>query len=248
MSFLSRAGAGPDDQLRATAAAASVIAVCAVGCGSSSSGTGSSPGAITWWVPSPDPTAGTLNAAAAAFTKQTGIKVDVEATPWADYLTKITTAAVSGHGPDVIEIGNTWASTLGNSNAFMPWTSAMFQAIGGRDQFVRASMGVTGPPGEPAISVPFLGQTWLPQYNKKLFAAAGITSTPRTWSEFTADAKKLTDPAKGVYGLAMTLNEPTSDASWDWVGFRQNGGDFYQSGQPNVDSAADSASLTQFIQ
>ncbi|GAA2217604.1 ABC transporter substrate-binding protein [Streptomyces nogalater] len=41
-------------------------------------------------------------------------------------------------------------------------------------------------------AVPLLGDAYGLYYNKTAFAKAGITHPPRTWSEFLADAKKLT--------------------------------------------------------
>ncbi|MEU2339434.1 ABC transporter substrate-binding protein [Streptomyces sp. NPDC013172] len=41
-------------------------------------------------------------------------------------------------------------------------------------------------------SVPLLGDAYGLYYNKTAFKAAGITSPPKTWSEFETDAKKLT--------------------------------------------------------
>ncbi|MFI6334570.1 ABC transporter substrate-binding protein [Streptomyces sp. NPDC050535] len=41
-------------------------------------------------------------------------------------------------------------------------------------------------------TVPLLGDAYGLYYNKTAFEAAGITSPPKTWSEFEADAKKLT--------------------------------------------------------
>ena len=38
-------------------------------------------------------------------------------------------------------------------------------------------------------------------YNKALFAEAGFTAPPKTYDELYAMAKKMTDPAKGVYGF-----------------------------------------------
>ncbi|MFI8532786.1 ABC transporter substrate-binding protein [Streptomyces aquilus] len=43
-------------------------------------------------------------------------------------------------------------------------------------------------------SVPLLGDAYGLYYNKTAFEKAGISAPPRTWSEFEADAKKLTVP------------------------------------------------------
>ncbi|MGW3039465.1 ABC transporter substrate-binding protein [Kitasatospora sp. NPDC001159] len=48
-------------------------------------------------------------------------------------------------------------------------------------------------------SLPLLGDAYGLYYNKKAFAAAGITDAPRTFSEFADDAKKLTFPDGDSY-------------------------------------------------
>ncbi|MFJ9863428.1 ABC transporter substrate-binding protein [Streptomyces sp. NPDC101165] len=48
-------------------------------------------------------------------------------------------------------------------------------------------------------SVPLLGDAYGLYYNKTAFEKAGITTPPKTWSEFQADAKKLTIPQGDGY-------------------------------------------------
>ncbi|MGW5324857.1 ABC transporter substrate-binding protein [Streptomyces sp. NPDC004014] len=48
-------------------------------------------------------------------------------------------------------------------------------------------------------TVPLLGDAYGLYYNKTAFAKAGIAAPPKTWSEFEADAKKLTVPRGGTY-------------------------------------------------
>ncbi|PSR22703.1 MAG: hypothetical protein C7B45_05770 [Sulfobacillus acidophilus] len=167
--------------------------------------------------------------------------------PWSIYLTKITTAITSGVGPDVIEIGNTWAPTFADSGGFVPWTPKMFQAIGGENKFLKTSMEVTTAPGKPIISVPFLGQTWVLEYNKALFKKAGITAPPRTWTQFMADAKKLSNPAKGIYGVDVPIAVNSALQTWDWIMFRQEGGNYYEHGKPSLTLNANVSTLTNFI-
>src|SRR5579875_154492 len=206
-------------------------------------------GPITWWVPGPDPTPNTLKDAAAAFTKKTGIKVNFDQSPWSTFLTKLTTAVTSHQGPDVAEIGNTWASTFARTGGFMPWTSSMYNAIGGESQFLSTSNSVVGAPGKTPISVPFLGQTWLLEYNKSLFKKAGSPKPPTSWSQFYTDAKKLSDPAKGVYGVAAPIGAPTANATWDWIMMTQEGGGYYsKSGQPDFDTSTDAKTLANYVQ
>jgi multiple sugar transport system substrate-binding protein len=59
-------------------------------------------------------------------------------------------------------------------------------------------------------------------YRKDLFAAAGIAGPPKTWDEFEADVKKLTDPAKKQYGYEVFAPE----AAYYWYPWLyQAGGD-----------------------
>lgn len=48
-------------------------------------------------------------------------------------------------------------------------------------------------------TLPLLGDAFGLYYNTDMFKAAGISSPPKTWSEFTADAVKLTNVKNGSY-------------------------------------------------
>jgi multiple sugar transport system substrate-binding protein len=76
-------------------------------------------------------------------------------------------------------------------------------------------------------SLPMLADVYGLYYNKALLRKAGITSPPKTMSELTADAKKLTernadgslkvvgfDPAQGFYENAPAHYGPLFGASW----------------------------------
>ena len=230
------------------ALATTCVALVAGEAPSGASTSSSSKATITYWYPTPDPTPNTNLDAAKAFTAATGIKVNVVGTPWSSYLTKLTAAITSGVGPDVTEIGNTWAPTFGESGGFLTWTTSMYNAIGGKSKFLSTPMEVTGAPGKPAVSVPYLAQTWVMLYNKAMFKKAGLTP-PRTWTEFYADAKKLNDPAKGIYAVANGVGSSSGMETWLWILARQDGGNVYSSsGQPDFTSKADVESMTQMLQ
>jgi len=75
-------------------------------------------------------------------------------------------------------------------------------------------------------ALPMLADTYGLYYNKDLFKKAGIAGPPKTMSELTADAKKLTvrdgdsfkvvgfDPAQGFYENAPAHYGPLFGASW----------------------------------
>ena len=76
-------------------------------------------------------------------------------------------------------------------------------------------------------TMPVLADVYGLYYNKDMFAAAGITSPPRTLSELKADAKKLTtynsdgsikvlgfNPMMGFYENSAAHYGPLADATW----------------------------------
>ena len=124
--------------------------------------------------------------------RQTGIKVNVQVIPWTTVLNQITAATVSGKGPDVLNIGNTWSPSLQATGALLPFTPSVMSQIGGSSRFLAGSLSATGAPGKPPTAVPLYSLAYALYYNKAQFAAAGISSPPTTWAELIADGEKLT--------------------------------------------------------
>src|ERR1700690_4629143 len=124
----------------AAAAAALSLAAC-----SSSSNSGSNSGSsahptLTYWASNQGTSLQddqqVLAPQIAKFTKQTGIKVKVQVIPWTTLLNQITAATVSGKGPDVLNIGNTWSASLHATGAFLPFTTSVMNTIGGSSRFL----------------------------------------------------------------------------------------------------------------
>ncbi len=206
----------------------------------------SASGSVVWWVPSPDTIPGTSEQIAAHCSEATGIHVDLQLTPWDGYSTKITTAITSGQVPDIAVIGNTDAPTFANTGALLGWDDASLAAIGGPDQFVGQSLSAYVPAGQAPPSLPFIAGAWLLQYNRELFQKAGIAGPPRTWAEFYSTAKKLSDPAKDQYGVAIAGGTPGVMSTWAWIIAQQNGVPYYTAdGQPAVNSPAMVKAMTE---
>lgn len=244
--------------LRAAAAcalAASAITVAA--CGGDDSKTAATGGdikgqSITYWASNQgatiDQDKSVLAKATSEFTKQTGVKVTVKVIPWPDLFTNITTAVTSGKGPDVLNIGNTWSATLQSTGAFLPFEGAALSTVGGKDKFLSTSWAASGAAGKTPTSVPLYGLSYGLFYNTKLFKAAGISAPPKTWSEFLIDAKKLTDPAKGQWGVALEGGSITENAHWAFILGRQNGGELFdKSGKPTFDSDGIVKGVKQYV-
>lgn len=168
------------------------------------------------------------------FTAQTGIKVDLNVIGWNDLQTKITTAMSSGTGPDVVNIGNTWGPAFQASGAFVNFTGDNATAIGGTDKFATTAFDAGSQPDQTSnpASVPLYGLAYGLYYNKKLFAAAGIKSAPATWEQFVADAQKLTNKSKGVYGVGLAGASYTENIHFAFLTAAQEGGEFYNGTTP----------------
>jgi multiple sugar transport system substrate-binding protein len=182
----------------------------------------------------------------AKFTKQTGIKVNVQVIPWTTLLTQITAATVSGKGPDVLNIGNTWSASLQATGAFVPFTSSVMNQIGGSSRFLAGSLSATGAPGKPPTAVPLYSLAYGLYYNKAQFAAAGLSGPPATWTELVADGKKLTK--SGHYGLAIEGGQIPENVHMAFELSQQQGGAFFDAaGKPTFDTPQNVAAVKQMI-
>src|ERR1700722_4761286 len=182
----------------------------------------------------------------AKFTQQTGIKVNVQVIPWTTLLTQITAATVSGKGPDVLNIGNTWSASLQATGAFLPFTSSVMNQIGGSSRFLAGSLSATGAAGKPPTAVPLYSTAYGLYYNKAEFAAAGISGPPATWTAFVADAKKLTKA--GHFGLTLEAGQIPENVHLAFELSQQQGGEFFNAaGKPTFNTPQNVAAVKQMI-
>lgn len=166
------------------------------------------------------------------FTQDTGIKVNLEVIGWNDLQTRIQTAVTSGQGPDVVNIGNTWAASLQATDAFLPFDGSAMDAIGGKDKFVPTALATGGKEGTDPTSVPLYGLAYGLYYNKAMFAAAGL-QPPKTWEEMVSAAQKLTNPAKKTWGLALAAGSYTENVHFAFINGAQNGASWFdKDGKP----------------
>src|ERR1700761_1147634 len=245
----------------AVALAATTLAACGSSSGSGSgsgnaaassgsSGSGSIKGqTINYWASvegtGPSQTTKTLTAEFKQFTAQTGVKVDMQVIPWSDLLQKILTSVTSGTGPDVMEIGNTWAPSLSASNGFLPFNSSNMNAIGGASKFASSALKVSGIPGKPPVSVPVYSEAYALFYNKADFKAAGISSPPKTWAQLVADGKKLT--TGGRYGIAIEGGSTSEAAHWAYLLGMQSGNPLYANGKWDFATAKEANAVSTYV-
>ena len=209
----------------AAIATAAALALSACGGGSSSSASGA---AVNGSGKSLDVLVGTKSDApaqqkqwmsdiASKFKQQTGADLKFETASSADEeLTKLQTSAVSGQGPDVYELGTTMTPTAYATGSFLTLTADDWKKIGGKDRFNQAALGISGPDQSHLIGIPFSSAPYVMAYNKEMLKAAGIDKPATTWDGLAEQAKKLTDPAKGQYGMAIAYKDNYDPWKYIW--------------------------------
>ncbi|MEV6700988.1 sugar ABC transporter substrate-binding protein [Streptomyces sp. NPDC051453] len=241
-------------RIRALASSAVVVsllaAATACGGGSSSEGSNESPKTLTYWASNQGPNVEAdkkiLQPELDKFEKQTGIKVKLEVVPWSDLLTRILTATTSGEGPDVLNIGNTWSSSLQATGALLPWDQKNFDKVGGKDRFVESALGSTGAQGKDPAAVPLYSMAYALYYNKAMFKEAGITAPPKTWDELTADGAKISKGGK--WGLGAEGSNLSNNIHQVFVLAKQHGGDFFTAdGKADFTNDAAVAAVKQYV-
>ena len=149
------------------------------------------------------------------FKAQTGATVKFETFASAnEELTKIQTSVVSGSGPDVYAVGTTLTPTAYSTGAFVKLGDAEWQKIGGKDKFVPATLGISGPDDKDQVGVPWVSRPFVMAYNTDLLKAAGIAKPATTWDELTQQAKQMTK--SGQYGLAVGYKDNFDPWKFVW--------------------------------
>jgi multiple sugar transport system substrate-binding protein len=239
-------------RMRAAAAAVALtaLATTAACAGGDTEAGAQPPKTLTYWAsnqgPSIEADKEILTPELKKFEQQTGIKVEVEVVPWADLLNRILAATTSGQGPDVLNIGNTWSSSLQVTGALLPWDAANFAKIGGRDRFVESALASAGAAGQDPAAVPLYSMAYALYYNKKAFAEAGIDQPPATWDELVATGKKLTKD--GRWALGVEGSNLSNNIHQVFVLAKQHGADFFDAtGKADFTSDGAVAAVKQYV-
>jgi multiple sugar transport system substrate-binding protein len=228
------------------AAAIGAAAIAAIaGCGSSSGSSGSSNGKVTLTFFGADYGTGPSNsttkywdAVAAAFHQaHPSITVNVQTVNWTDFPTKSATLIQNKQYPDIME-GNP-APPYAQSGLIYPASDVLSASVVSNliPKFLK-----DGQYQGTNFGIPFTTSTRAMYYNKKIFAAAGISAPPKTWAELQADAAKI--KAKGFIGYGMPLGSEEAQAEL-LLWFLGNGGGYLSSsGKYAINSPQNIATLT----
>ncbi|MFT8320704.1 MAG: sugar ABC transporter substrate-binding protein [Bacillus sp. (in: firmicutes)] len=159
------------------------------------------------------------------------IKIKLVSIPFGDYETRLRTEIVAGSSPDIMSIDS--------PNLALYADSGLLLSI---DSFMKKDGNIKDIPSSTLKGVTYKDEIYLAPivesgialfYNKKLFQEAGIPFPssnpykPLTWLQVLEIAKKLTDPAKEVYGIdpAQGFNDGEGPAYFKMPLLWQFGGD-----------------------
>jgi N,N'-diacetylchitobiose transport system substrate-binding protein len=180
-------------------ATALVLGLSACGGGSGSARAGGDPATVptargegktlTVWVMDGDYTEATLQAINTRFTAATGAQVDVQTQAWENITTKITTALSTKDTPDVLDLGNTQVASFAANGGLLDLTAYKADLRQGRTWLDGLEQPATV--DGSLYAVPGFAGARAVIYNKKTWAAAGITKAPGTYAELTAALDKV---------------------------------------------------------
>ncbi len=150
-----------------------------------------------WIMPNgPDPMGAITQEIEAFEADHPGVNVEAEVLDWGSAWTRITTAAVSGEGPDVSQLGTTWVAAIDAFGALRPFTEEEIAAMGGPSNFVPPSWATTIPVGKISpVAVPWFVDVRAMIYRADIFEELGIDPDEAfaDWDSFDATLAQIMD-------------------------------------------------------
>ncbi len=133
------------------------------------------------------------------------IKVKMTPIPFGDYETKLRTALAAGNPPDVMAIDSPNLAAYADAGAIKSIDEYM-KSEGNVDDILEGTL--SGMKYNDEIYLAPIVESGIAMfYNKNLFEEKGVPfpsedpNNPWTWEQVLEAAKKLNDPANGVYGI-----------------------------------------------
>ena len=195
---------------------------------------------VQWW--EPEMPAGALRGIMNDFeAANPGIKVTLVSGPYSATHDQIVAGAASGTLSDVVGLDGAWVNGLAKQGAITNLDPLMDSTKFDRTQ-VADIIKVDG----KSYMFPLASFVYPVFVNLDIAKAAGVTKLPSTREEFAADAKKMTNADKNVYGWVLPLSSQTPNGiqndvmSWVWA----SGQSMLKDGKPNVDNPDVVSALT----
>ncbi len=160
------------------------------------------------------------------------IKLNVKTVQFRDMVNDLARATATGESPDVTYIDNPEVALFASRGLLLDLTPMLDESkvIKKEDIFPGPLSSVSW--DGKIYGVPRGANTIALYYNADMFKAKGLDpdNPPKTWDELYDAAKKLSDPAKNVYGLAFSA-VATEEGTFQFLALAANGGRRLQQGE-----------------
>ena len=170
-----------------------------------------------------------------------GIQIEYRQIQFDDVVSEAMRAYSTGQAPDIIAIDNPEHALFSSRGAFLDLTDMISKStvIEPENYFPGPLKSVEW--DGKYYGVPKATNTIALYYNKDMFKAKGLdpNKPPQTWDELVEDARKLTDPAANVYGLAFSA-KANEEGTFQFLPWAQMGGGSYE----NINSEGAVKALT----
>ena len=172
------------------------------------------------------------------YTKQTGVKVDLQVIDWNSIDQQVSTMIQNNQPPDVLNLNS--FSSYAKDGLLYSGDEAISSKT--REDFLEA-FARGGTYGSTLYGFPILASARAFFYNRDLLERAKVTAPPRTWDELVAAAKKVQALGGGVIGYALPLGPEEAQAEWS-IWMWNNGGDWKSSDAWTINSEKNVQTLT----
>ena len=174
------------------------------------------------------------------YTKQTGVKVDLQVIDWNTIDQQVTTMIQNNQPPDVLNL-NSFSSYAKDG---LIYTGDEVLSPATRDDFLPA-FAEGGTYGGKLYGFPILASARAFFFNRDLLSKAGVPAPPRTWDELVQAAKRVQALGGGAIGYALPLGPEEAQAEWS-IWMWNNGGE-WKAGEAWAINSAKNVEALQFL-
>jgi multiple sugar transport system substrate-binding protein len=177
---------------------------------------------------------------AETYTKQTGVKVDLQVVDWNSIDQQVSTMLQNNQPPDVLNL-NSFSSYARDG---LLYTADEVLSPKTKDDFLEP-FARGGEYRGKLYGFPILSSARAFFYNRPLLDKAGLAGPPATWDDFLRAAQKVQALGQGTIGYALPLGPEEAQAEWS-IWMWNNGGDWKSGDAWTIDSDANMRTL-QFL-
>jgi multiple sugar transport system substrate-binding protein len=155
-----------------------------------------------------------------------GVHVRITVLDWESGWNKITAAAASRRGPDLLELGTTWMPAIAAMGGLEPLTPAQVESAGGAAAYYGELWKTCGVLGQPGVyGLPWYADVRAAYYRTDVFRAAGVDPAQAfsSWPAFRAALEKVNGIHAGGKRVAALAYAGKNDwnvvhnlAPWVW--------------------------------